>query len=68
MGKVLALEPANRNRAGPHGTPSADLRAIRTGTGTGLPALPSNDLKPIPDGMAELLRQLDQPTAKPSER
>jgi Anti-sigma factor NepR len=41
---------------------SADLKAVLTGIGRTLRSLFSNALRePIPDGMASLLRQLDQP-------
>jgi Anti-sigma factor NepR len=41
---------------------SANLRAIRTRIGRALRALHFDVLRePIPDGMAELVRQLDQP-------
>jgi Anti-sigma factor NepR len=47
---------------------SADLKAVCTGIGAELRKLLSNVLhEPIPEGMAELLRQLDQPTAKPPD-
>jgi hypothetical protein len=48
---------------------SAALKAVRTGIGTALRTLLSDVLnEPIPDEMAELLKQLDQPTTKPPER
>jgi hypothetical protein len=48
---------------------SADLKAICAGIGVELRALLSDVLRePIPDGMAELLGQFDQPSAKPSEQ
>jgi Anti-sigma factor NepR len=39
----------------------SDFAAVRTAIGTALRSLHSNVLvEPLPDGMAELLRQLDQ--------
>jgi hypothetical protein len=41
---------------------SPDLKALRTGIGTGLRTIHSGILsEPIDDGMSELLRQLDKP-------
>jgi anti-sigma factor NepR-like protein len=52
----------------PRLSPSADLKAVRTGIGAELRTLFSDVLsEPIPDGMAELLKQLDQPAAKQQE-
>jgi hypothetical protein len=46
----------------------ADLKAICSGIGGELRKLLADVLgEPIPDEMAELLRQLDRPTAKPSD-
>jgi Anti-sigma factor NepR len=48
---------------------SADLKAVCAEIGTELRKVLSGVLQePVPDGMAELLRQFDQPTAKPAER
>jgi hypothetical protein len=57
-------EPGKRNGVGPHGTrPNADLKAVRTGIGAKLRTLHSDMLREeISDRMAELLKQLDQPT------
>jgi hypothetical protein len=42
-------------------SPGSDFEAVRTAIGTGLRSLHSNVLlEPLPDRMAELLRQLDQ--------
>jgi anti-sigma factor NepR-like protein len=57
-------EPDKRDDIGPHGTgPNVglDLKAVRTGIGAELRTLHSDVLREeVPDGMAELLRQLDQ--------
>jgi Anti-sigma factor NepR len=46
----------------------ADLKAICSGIGVELRKLFTNVLsEPIPDGMAELLGQLDRPTTQPSD-
>jgi hypothetical protein len=43
----------------------ADLKAVRTGISTALRTLHSDVLREeVPDKIAELLRQLDQPTEK----
>jgi hypothetical protein len=47
---------------------SADLKAVCAGIGTELRKVLSGVLQEPADGMAELLRQFDQPTAKPAER
>jgi hypothetical protein len=45
-----------------------DLKAVCTAIGVELRMLLTNVLdEPIPDGMAELLRQLDRPTTKPPD-
>jgi hypothetical protein len=45
-----------------------DLKAICNSIGVELRMLLTNVLgEPIPDGMAELLRQLDRSTTKPSD-
>jgi hypothetical protein len=47
----------------------AELKPVCTGIGAELRTLLSHVLRePIPEGMAESLRRLDQPAAKPSER
>jgi hypothetical protein len=48
----------------PHGTrANADLKTVRTGIGAELRTLHSDVLhEEVPDRMAELLKQLDQPT------
>jgi len=49
-------------------TASPDLKAVRTGIGTELRTLLSDVLRePIPNGIDELLKLFDQPTAKRSE-
>jgi hypothetical protein len=46
----------------------ADLKAVCSAIGVELRKLLTCALdEPIPDGMAELLTQLDRPTAKPSD-
>jgi Anti-sigma factor NepR len=61
-----------RNKVGPHGTrPDAglDLKAVRTGIVAALRTLHSDVLREeVPDRIAELLRQLDQPTEKLAPR
>jgi hypothetical protein len=50
-------------------TVSADLKAVRIGICRELRTLLSDVLRePTPNGMAELLKQLDQPTVKRSGR
>jgi hypothetical protein len=44
------------------------LKAVCAGIGTELRKVLSGVLQEPADGMAELLRQFDQPTAKPAER
>jgi hypothetical protein len=52
----------------PRSPASADLKAVRTGIGTELRTLFSDVLRePIPEKMAELLMQLDQPGAEQPE-
>jgi hypothetical protein len=52
---------AGRSNAG------ADLKAVRTGIGAAPQTLLSDVLRePIPDRMAELLKQLDQPSSQRS--
>jgi hypothetical protein len=52
----------------PRPAASADAKAVRTGIATELRTLLSAVLRePIPNEMAELLKQLDAPTAKRSE-
>jgi Anti-sigma factor NepR len=57
-------EPDKRDDIGRHGTgPNVglDLKAVRTGIGAELRTLHSDVLREeVPDGMAELLKQLDQ--------
>jgi hypothetical protein len=57
-------EPDKRHDIGRHGTgPNVglDLKAVRTGIGAELRTLHSDVLREeVPDGMAELLKQLDQ--------
>jgi hypothetical protein len=57
-------EPGKRDGVGRHGTqPNADLKAVRTGIGAELRTLHSGVLRvEVSDRMAELLKQLDQPT------
>ena len=61
-----------RNDVGPHGTrldAGFDLKAVRTGIGAALRTLHCDVLREeVPDRIAELLRQLDQPTEKPAPR
>ena len=49
-------EPGKRDNVGRHG--------VRTGIGAELRALHSDVLREVPDRMAELLKQLDQPTER----
>jgi hypothetical protein len=52
----------------PRSIANADLKAVRTGIGTELRALLPDVLRePIPEKMAQLLKQLDQPTTKRPE-
>jgi hypothetical protein len=45
-----------------------DLKVVCSAIGVELRKLLTNVLdEPIPDGMADLLRQLDRPTTKPSD-
>jgi Anti-sigma factor NepR len=55
-------QPCKRDGVGRHGTqPNADLKAVRTGIGAELRTLHSDVLREeVPDGTAELLKQLDQ--------
>jgi hypothetical protein len=57
-------EPDKRDGIGRHGTRSNagfDLKAVRTGIGAALRTVHSDVLREeVPDGMAELLKQLDQ--------
>ena len=57
-------EPGKRDGVGRHGTqPNADLKAVRTGIGAELRTLHSGVLRAeVSHRMAELLKQLDQPT------
>jgi hypothetical protein len=57
-------EPSRRDGVDRHGTqPNADLKAVRTGIGAELRTLHSGVLRAeVSDRMAELLKQLDQPT------
>jgi hypothetical protein len=57
-------EPCKRDGVGRHGTqPNADLKAVRTGIGAELRTLHSGVLRTeVSDRMAELLKQLGQPT------
>jgi hypothetical protein len=61
------MTAAKRDGVGPHGTrpdASLDLKSVRTGVGAGLRTLHSDVLREeVPDRMAELLRQLDEPSA-----
>jgi hypothetical protein len=61
-----------RNDVGPYRTrPDAglDLKAVRTGIGAALRMLHCGVLREeVPDRIAELLRQLDQPTEKLAPR
>ena len=56
-------EPGKRDGVGRHGTrPNADLKVVRPSIGAELRTLHSDVLREdVPDKMAELLRQLDQP-------
>jgi hypothetical protein len=58
-------EPCKRDGVGRHGTqPNPDLKAVRTGIGAELRTLHSGVLRAeVSHRMAELLKQLDQPTA-----
>jgi hypothetical protein len=70
-GDVIAISKLRRRSSDMARRPdiSLVLTAVRAGTGAGLRASYSHIVgEAIPEGMVELLRQLDQPTtAKPSE-
>jgi hypothetical protein len=56
-------EPGKRDGVGRHGVrPNVDFKAVRAGIGAELRVLHSCMLREVPDRMAELLKQLDQPT------
>ena len=57
-------EPDKRDDVGRHGTrPNTDLKVVCTGIGAELRTLHFGVLcEEVPDRMAELLKQLDQPT------
>ena len=61
-------EPGKRDGVGRHGArPNVDLKAVRTGIGAELRTLHSDVLREeVPDRMAELLKQLDQPRERPA--
>jgi hypothetical protein len=61
----------HRKKVGPHGTrpDGLDLMAVRAGIVAALRTLHSDVLREeVPDRIAELLRQLDQPTGKLAPR
>jgi Anti-sigma factor NepR len=64
MNRGECRESGKRDGVGRHGTrPNADLKAVRTGIGAELRTLHSDTLREeVSDRMAELLKQLDQPT------
>jgi Anti-sigma factor NepR len=65
MNRRECRESDKRDGRGPYGTrPRAeiDLKAVRAGIGTAIRTVHSDVLREeIPDGIAELLRQLDEP-------
>jgi hypothetical protein len=65
MNRQVCREPDKRGSIGRHGRrPNAgsDLEAVRTGIGAAIRTIHSDVLREkVPDRIAELLRQLDQP-------
>ena len=59
-------EPGKRDAVGRHGArPNVDFKAVRTGIAAELRALHFDVLREeVPDRIAELLKQLDQPTER----